>query len=177
MVAALELYLDQPAERRIRTLWTALEAAGIPTLQRLLGGRHRPHLSLTGAERLDGVAVARALEAVPVVPKFRLRLDFAGLFVGRVLWLGPVPTQQLLSHHATVHARLELAGVECFEVYRPGAWVPHLTVSMRVPRPELSQALRLCLEYLPIDATITAAAVVDHARGEFTPLPRYEPVI
>src|SRR5262245_34008597 len=170
MVAALELYLDAAAERRIRTLWTALEEAGVPTLQRLLDGRHRPHLSLIGAERLDGPAVATALAGLEVATPLPVNLDFAGLFVGRVLWLGPVPSAALLAHHQAVHDHLDAAGIDCFDVYRPGAWVPHVTVSMRVPRPELTQAIRLCLEYLPIKATITAAAVAEHARGEFTPL-------
>jgi len=41
---------------------------------------------------------------------------------------------------------------------------------MRVPRPVLSQAIRACLEVLPIEARLTAAAVVDHKRGLYTPL-------
>jgi len=35
VVAALELYLDVDATRRLRTLWRALEAEGIPTLASL----------------------------------------------------------------------------------------------------------------------------------------------
>ncbi|WP_308200867.1 hypothetical protein [Actinoplanes sp. M2I2] len=43
MVAALELYLDVDATRRVRTLWRSLEAEGIPTLASLLNEKHRPH--------------------------------------------------------------------------------------------------------------------------------------
>jgi hypothetical protein len=42
--------------------------------------------------------------------------------------------------------------------------VPHTTLSMRVYRPALSEAIRRCLEFLPITATLTSAAVVDHKR-------------
>jgi hypothetical protein len=35
---------------------------------------------------------------------------------------------------------------------------------MRVARPALTEAIRICLEYLPIEATIRNAAVVDHKR-------------
>jgi DNA-binding MarR family transcriptional regulator len=52
MVAALELYVDVHATRRLRTLWHALEAEGIPTLASLHDDRHRPHASLAAAARL-----------------------------------------------------------------------------------------------------------------------------
>ena len=54
MVAALELYFDEVAERRIRVLWNALEAAGVPTLRDLAHRRHRPHLQLC---RMDFVGL------------------------------------------------------------------------------------------------------------------------
>jgi hypothetical protein len=38
---------------------------------------------------------------------------------------------------------------------------------MRVPRPVLTEAVRMCLEVLPIDATLTGAAIADHARGRY----------
>jgi hypothetical protein len=52
LVAALELYLDVDATRRLRTLWRALEAEGIPTLGSL-HQKHRPHVSLAAAHRID----------------------------------------------------------------------------------------------------------------------------
>ncbi|GAA3441470.1 2'-5' RNA ligase [Planomonospora venezuelensis] len=170
MVAALELYLDPVAEKRIRTLWDALARAGVPSMRDLLKGRHRPHVSLIGAPELDGPAVAAALRGMRVAVPLDLRFDFAGQFLGRVLWLGPVPTAELLAHHAAVHARLAEAGIGGFEVYRPGRWTPHCTLSMRVPFPKLLDALRLCMDVLPIEATVVAAAVADHSRGVFVPL-------
>jgi hypothetical protein len=170
VVAALELYFDHVAERRVRVLWDALESAGVPSLRGLLDGRHRPHLSLAVADGLDPAAVRDALRDFPVAPPLALSLQFTGLFVGRVLWLGAVPTVGLLGHQAEVWRRLSVAGVPLSPLYAPGSWVPHCTVSMRVPRPVLTEATRLCLEMLPIDATVRAAAVADHARGVFAPL-------
>jgi hypothetical protein len=171
MVAALELYFDSAADRRIRRLWDALEEAGVQTLRDMLGGgKHRPHLSLIGAERLDAQAVSQALSDFPAAPALTLKFDYVGQFLGRVLWLGPVPDPQLLAHHAEVHARLEAAGVEGFDVYLPGSWVPHCTLSMRVPHGKLSTAIRLCMDVLPIHASITGAAVADYARDIYTPL-------
>jgi hypothetical protein len=170
MVAALELYFDPPAERRIRKLWDALEDVGVPTLRDLTHRMHRPHLSLTGAERLDPAAIADALKDLTVAPALAIRLDYIGQFLGRVLWLGPVPSADLLAHHSQVHDRLSRAGIAGFEYYEPARWVPHTTLSMRVPLAKMNDAIRLCLDVLPISATVSAAAVADYARDEWTPL-------
>ena len=172
MVAALELYLDTDATRRVRTLWAALEAEGIPTLASLQNQRHRPHVSLAAAHRLAPEPIAEALTGLDVGRGLTVDLDFAGQFVGRVLWLGVTVTAELLEHHRAVHERLTAAGVEVWEHYRPGRWVPHCTISMRVPNPLMAQAIRRCLEVLPIRATITGAAITDHVNDIARPLPR-----
>ena len=170
MVAALELYFDHVTERRLRVLWDALEDEGVPTLRGLLDGKHRPHLSLVGAASLDPLVVHEALDGFDVVPPSKVTFQFAGVFVGRVLWLGPSPGVSLLGHQAEVWRRLTVAGIAMSPLYAPGAWVPHATVSMRVPRPVLTEALRRCIETLPIEASFAGAAVADHARGIHTPL-------
>jgi 2'-5' RNA ligase len=170
MVAALELYLDATAEKRVRRLWDALEEAGVPTLRDLTHKMHRPHLSLTGAERLDASAVATALAGLKAAPQLELQLDYIGQFLGRVLWLGPVPNAALLAHHTAVHERLTAARISGFDYYQPGRWVPHCTLSMRVPLVKMTEAIRLCMDALPITATISSAAVADYARDEWWPL-------
>ena len=170
MVAALELYFDHVTERRMRVLWDALEADGAPSMRRLLDGKHRPHLSLVAAPALDPDVVAAALDGFAAVPPFTVSFQFTGVFIGRVLWLGPAPNVALLEHQAEVWHRLASAGVELSPLYAPGYWVPHATVSMRVPRPVLTEALRRCIETLPIEASFTGAAVADHARGIFSSL-------
>ena len=171
MVAALELFLDTDATRRIRVLWNALEAEGVQSMRSLFGQRHRPHVSLAVAPRLDPEQVAGALVGAPVAPPLRLSFQYAGQFVGRVLWLGLVPTPELLAHHASVHDRLAQAGVALSEHYQPGRWVPHCTLSMRVPNVLMGAAVRRCLEVLPIEATVVGGAVTDHARDIAHPLP------
>lgn len=169
MVAALELYLDVDATKRLRTLWRALEADGVPTMGSL-HERHRPHVSLAAARTLDPEAVAKALDGLTVAPPLPLSLDFAGQFVGRVLWLGVVPGLELLHHHREVHERLAAAGVEVWEQYKPGRWVPHCTISLRVPNPMMAAAVRRCLEFLPIGARVAGASVTDHAHDIAHPL-------
>ncbi|MDG4788843.1 2'-5' RNA ligase family protein [Micromonospora sp. WMMD1102] len=170
MVAALELYFDTDATRRIRVLWDALESEGVQSLRSMLGQRHRPHVSLAVAPRLDPDEVAEALSGTVVAPPLPLSFQYAGQFVGRVLWLGPSPTPELLAHQAMVHERLTWAGVPVSELYRPGRWVPHCTLSMRVPNALMAAAVRRCLEVLPVEATVVGAAVVDYARDIARPL-------
>ncbi|MBM2617224.1 2'-5' RNA ligase family protein [Actinoplanes sp. LDG1-06] len=165
MVAALELYLDVDATRRVRTLWRALEDEGIPTLKSLLNDKHRPHVSLAAARSLEPSRIVEALDGLTVGRGLTLSMDFVGQFVGRVLWLGVTPTAELLAHHAAVHERLAAAGVETWDLYEPGRWVPHCTVSMRVPNPQMGPAVRRCLEILPLRATVTGAGLADHANG------------
>jgi 2'-5' RNA ligase len=171
VVAALEMYFDQVADRRIRALWDGLEAAGVPSLRELTHRLHRPHLSLVVADELDPEGVVRALDGLPAAPALTLSYQYAGQFVGRVLWLGPAPTGELLAHHAEVWRRLTGAGIRLWDQYAPDTWVPHTTLSMRVPGRDLSTAVRCCLEVLPIAASVTSAAVVDHVRGLLHPLP------
>lgn len=170
VVAALELYLDPDATRRIRVLWDALESEGVQSMRSLLGQRHRPHVSLAVAPRLDPVRVAEALTGMVVAAPLRMSFQHSGQFLGRVLWLGPTPTPEMLAHHAEVHARLTGAGVDLADHYQPGRWVPHCTLSMRVPNSLMAAAVRRCLEVLPLEATVVGAAVVDHARDIVHPL-------
>jgi hypothetical protein len=172
VVAAVELYLDRVAERRIRALWNALEAAGVATLRDLLDGKHRPHLSLVAADRLDGPAIVAAMKGLSAVPPFPVTFQYVGYFPGGVVWLGLAPSEALLRHHTTVPTRLADAGIAGSPLYAAGTWVPHCTVSMRVPLAKLAEAVRLCVDILPVEATFTGAAVADHARGSYYPLPR-----
>lgn len=70
-----------------------------------------------------------------------------------------------------MHDRLTRAGFTGFDVYLPGRWAPHCTLSMRVPYQKPADAIRLGMDVLPVETTIMAAAVADHAREQYTPLP------
>lgn len=170
MVAAIELGFDGDATGRIRRLWDALERAGVPSLREHTHRRHRPHLSLAVARRLDPEAVAEAVRGLLPPDGLSITFSTVGQFPGRVLWLGPVVRSDLLDLHSKVHDRLETAGVTVADVYQPGTWIPHCTISQQVPWTALSRAVGLCLDALPITATLRSAAVVDHTRGLYRPI-------
>ena len=169
MVAAIELYFEPVVERRLRTLWTALEQAGVPTLANHTHRRHRPHVSLVVADELPPEPVAAAVDALAL--PVRVVLQYVGQFPGGVLWLGPAPTADLLALHRAVVARLDAAGIPFWPLYRPDVWVPHCTLSMTARGEAVVRAVRLCFDILPLEAALVSAAVVDHTRGLMRPLP------
>ena len=169
MVAAIELYFDPVAERRLKTLWTALDAAGVPTLGNHTHRRHRPHLSLAVADEFppEPTAAALGVLGLPCPVSFQ----HVGQFPGGVLWLGPTPTAALLALHAETIRRLDAAGIEVWPLYRPDTWVPHSTLSMVARRAAVAKAVPLCCDILPLTTSLVAAAIVDHTRDRYRPLP------
>jgi hypothetical protein len=171
VVAAVELYVDPVARRRIRSLWDAFEASGVPSLRDLTHGRHQPHLSVATAPVLEPDRVIAALDGFSPLPAGTLTLDHVGVFLGRVLWLGAAPSRELLDHHAELIRRLETAGVTVDPFYQPGRWVPHSTMSLRVPHKNMSDAIKLCMDVLPIEVSFVGAAVADYGRDVYQKLP------
>jgi len=170
MVAALEIYFDPVAERRLRTLWAALDEVRVPNLGTHTHGRHRPHVSIAVADELQPDAVAKALTGLHVPPPLALSFQHVGQFPGGVLWLGPAPTAELLALHVRVLDRLDEAGIDVWDLYRPGTWVPHCTLSMTARRETVARAVPVCCDVLPLAVTLSTAAVVDHTRGHYAPL-------
>jgi hypothetical protein len=53
MAHAVEVFFDATTEATIRAVWARLEAAGVPSLATRRHRRHRPHISLSVAERIE----------------------------------------------------------------------------------------------------------------------------
>jgi 2'-5' RNA ligase len=113
----------------VRTMWLALaEQAGADDAIRL---GYPPHMTL--AVLPDTASVGDLEEATfRVVGKWAgLSVILAGLgvFPGAppVVWAVPVVTPELLARHAELYSVLVPFGVHAH--YRPGSWVPHVTLS------------------------------------------------
>ena len=129
MPYAVTLRLDAAAAAPIEALWHALAAAGLHDDSVTLG--YPPHVTLsvhpdgTDPHRL-GTAVARCAAA-----STRLDLRFSGFGVfaapAPVLWLAPVVSEALLLRHRALAEAM--AGLPCDPHYRPGDWVPHVTLA------------------------------------------------
>lgn len=128
MPLAATLRLDPTTSAPVEALWSVLADAGLDASRRDL--RYPPHVTLaiwpddapakTIAATLDSLAAGRS--PLPVT------LAGIGVFPGApaVLWLVPVPDPALLAFHATLVAALP--DLPCHPHYRPGGWVPHVTL-------------------------------------------------
>ncbi len=129
MPYAITLRLDSLSAPSIETMWRDLIAAGFDAKGPRIA--YPPHVTLaifpeeTPAEPLVACVERRATEwtALP------FRLSGFGFFPGPspILWAAPVVTAALLARHAELHAALP--DLEADPHYRPGAWVPHITLA------------------------------------------------
>ncbi|MEZ2128304.1 MULTISPECIES: 2'-5' RNA ligase family protein [unclassified Sinorhizobium] len=122
-------------------LWReAAEFEEVPSMEAL---NYPPHMTLAvyddiEPDRLIG-AFRRAFHGGSAIS-----IAFSGICSFRndflVLWLRPVSDEPLRQIHAVLHAEIE--PTLCHEYYRPGSWVPHCTIAMRIPHAVSEQAIR-----------------------------------
>jgi 2'-5' RNA ligase len=159
MPFAITLRLDPVSAATIEGMWLALAGAGIDTDRRDLG--YGPHITLgiypedieTGLLRTAVRQVAADRRTIPIA------LSGIGVFPGptSILWAAPVVTTDLLAWHAAIHAALPDLTVHPH--YRPGAWVPHVTLSGAVR--DAGRALSALLaSWRPIDGMLDRAELV-----------------
>lgn len=124
MPYAISLRLDTTLARRVEAMWRAADAGNPP-------GRpaYPPHLTL--ALYRDDIRLDRLLSSLSDVVKewdaVPVSLAALGVFpADGVLWAAPVVTAALLDRHTRLHAGL--TGLLSHPDYRPGAWIPHVTL-------------------------------------------------
>lgn len=130
MPYAAELELDAQAARAAIEAMQHLERTSGLETPRALGVP--PHLSLAVWETVEPAALRPRLDAIAreLTPPV-LRLNSLGLFGGAsaVLFLAPVPSVELLDYHAAFHRAFADLDAQCWPYYRPGRWVPHVTLA------------------------------------------------
>jgi 2'-5' RNA ligase len=165
------LLLDGVADRAVRRLWGRLEEAGVATLLSHTHGRHLPHLTLASLTSYDLEDVRAALTALAAAEPLATRFEALGMFRRSRCWLAPtVTTGLLVRQEAAVHA-VRGAGAQVHPAYRPGDWLPHLTLVPRLRLRELAVLAERVNEILPLPATLERAALVHTGTGEVEPLP------
>ncbi len=53
MAHSIELLLDPDSDAHIRSIWSALAHAGLPSQARVTSGADRPHVTLLAAQRIS----------------------------------------------------------------------------------------------------------------------------
>ena len=80
----------------------------------------------------------------------------------RVLFLAPVVSPRLLALHHAYHSLTAELRPRCREHYLPGNWVPHCTLAMLLPLPELLRALeQLAGQWTPLSGEVRHVALVE----------------
>lgn len=142
---AVEMYFDREAEERVRSLWLELQAAGLDSTLLDIGAR--PHLSLAVFDRVEVSALCGLVEEfADRVHGYSSLFAAVGTFPGNegVVFLAPAVSGELLALHGTFHRRLLDLGLETWEYYSPGRWIPHCTVALRLSSKALPEAVDLC---------------------------------
>jgi 2'-5' RNA ligase len=165
------LLLDDGSDRVVRQLWRRLEDAGLTTLLSHTHGRHVPHLTVASLLSYDLDAVRAALTELPGQEPTELHLDALGMFRRSRCWLGPAASGEILDRQQAVVAAVEATGALLHRNYRPGSWVPHLTLAPRLHLDDLPVVARHTFAVLPLTVTLDRAALVDTGTGTIHPLP------
>jgi hypothetical protein len=126
MAVAFTLRLDDASAREVERMWDALADAELDASGRRLN--YPAHLTL-GIFPDQLAAPARAVAMRPMWLAMPITLAGFCVFPAAepVLSLMPVVTPALLRTHARLFEALPVAAAEPH--YRPGAWVPHVTLS------------------------------------------------
>jgi len=168
---AVCLLFDNRSDRRVRELWSRLEAEGIATLATHTHGRHHPHLSYAVLRSWDQQRVQSALADLPRAEPFSMTVHGTLTFPGGRAALAPsIPPDVALRQARTVTALRE-AGADLHRHYEPGDWVPHISAATRVSGSQIPTMARIVADFLPITLRVDRAALIDTAAGESWPLP------
>jgi 2'-5' RNA ligase len=167
---AVELLFDPTTEAAIKGLWARLETAGLPSLASRTHRRHRPHISLSVAERIDTGQLQDARDCLAAA-HLDVTLYAPGVFPRPgVLYLSVVPTLALLRLHEEVHAALRGSIVAPRDGYAVGAWMPHCTLAQDLTRAQLARGIDLLHDQPPVIAHVSSAGLLDTTSGEVLPI-------
>ena len=145
MPFTVEMFLAGNGDKLVRNLWSDL--ATVANTSFMIEGGYRPHVTLGVFETYSSPKFeqefrrfAAGLGPIPI------RFDYLGLFTQpkRVVYLGPVVTEQLL----LVHRRFN----ECFgqlvsgpdPLCPPDRWVPHCTLAFDLPAEAVAEVVSIC---------------------------------
>ena len=171
MALAVCLLFDGRSERLVRDLWSRLEAHGVRTLETHTHRRHRPHLSYAVLRDWDLDCVRDAVSALPDEGPFLVEGHGSVLFPrGRVALAVSIPAAAAARQERVARA-LEDAGADLHVHYRPGHWVPHVSVATRAQGAGQGVAVTTIADTLPMGLVVQRAALIDSATGQTWWLP------
>jgi len=166
MALAVCLLFDPGTRSAVQRLWARLEAEGIRTLQSHTHGHHHPHLSYAVLRSWDLARVQEALAGLPDAGPVALSCHGSLVFPRGRVALAPAVTADAARRQEQVVATLLAGGADLHRNYRPGSWVPHVSVATRAQGAQLPTAVRAIADVLPLTLRVDRAALVDSSTGE-----------
>lgn len=171
MALSVCLLLDHRGEHAVRALWSRLEAHGVPSLATHTHGRHHPHLSYAVLRSWDLERVQEALDPLPSAEPFALSFHGTLAFPRGRAALAPAISADVAMRQRAIVAALEGTGAELHRNYRPGEWVPHVSVATRAPGDRLPVVVKAIADVLPLTVRVERTALIDSGTGRTWPLP------
>jgi 2'-5' RNA ligase len=166
MALAVCLLFDARTRSDVRGLWSRLEAEGVGTLQSHTHGRHHPHLSYAVLRSWDLARVEPALAALPGSGPFSMSCHGALAFPRGRVALAPAVTADLARRQEQIVSAVLATGADLHRNYRPGSWVPHVSVATRAQGSQLPTVVRAIADMLPLTVRVDRAGLVDSSTGE-----------
>ena len=170
MPFAIDLFFDPPCETRLRRLIAGLRQAQLGGTVLIEDVKARFHITLAICDEVDEAKMAQVLtEIADKTPALSVILSSLGFFPSdqTVMFLAPVVIQELLDVHKAVTDRLHEFSQTPWKLYRPGRWVPHCTLALKLPRDGVQKALELLMEStFPITGDLIELGVSEFVDGE-----------
>ena len=171
MALAVCLLFDARSDNVVRALWSRLEAEGVRTLQTHTHGRHHPHLSYAVIRSWDLSRVQSALASLPDAGAFSMSFYGTIAFPRGRAALAPAITADVAWRQQQVVSEVVATGADLHRNYRPGSWVPHVSLATRAPGTTLPVVVRAVADVVPLTVRVDRAALIDSSTGETWPLP------
>jgi 2'-5' RNA ligase len=111
------------------------------------------------------------LSALAPAAPTTVQLDALGVFRRSRCWLQPGVSSALVARQEAVVAAVGTTGAVLHKHYRPGDWLPHVTLAPRLRLDQLPTVARLVFEVLPLTVTFSRAALVETSTGRVDDLP------
>ena len=77
----------------------------------------------------------------------------------------PAPSAELVVRQGAVVEAALATGAELHRHYRPGVWLPHLTLAPRLHTADLPVLARIVYDVLPVTAPVSRAALIETSTG------------
>jgi 2'-5' RNA ligase len=133
MAFSLNLRSDNASALAVTALWDEISAFEDAASMRALN--YAPHFTFAIYDT-DEVSEALARSAIEhaAIGEAEVRITFSRIRtfaeLPLVLWAVPEPQEPLARMHGAIHAAID--PILCRPHYRPGSWIPHCTLGMRI---------------------------------------------